>query len=340
MKKPTLLLLVLVFATLANAQIGELMVKHGDKGLYLDHTVAPKEGLYSIGRLYNVNAKHLAVYNKIDFNKGLNIGQVIRIPLTDTNFNQKTNKGTPVYQIVAQNDVLGKISAQNRKVPLQKLREWNKLPNDNIQLDSKLIVGFLNSKDMAAYMAKNPPVKKVEEKPVVKAETPPPPAQVIQVATGEPVRENAKAVEEVKEVKKPVQDPVKSQPVASTNPAPVFTAETKTTGGSAEEGYFRSSFEQQIKLAPIAKNETVTSGVFKTSSGWQDGKYYLLIDNVPTGTIVKITHPETGRVVYAKVLGEMNGIRQNQGLGIRMSHAAASALGVLDVEKFIVKLNY
>ena len=36
----------------------------------------------------------------------------------------------------------------------------------------------------------------------------------------------------------------------------------------------------------------------------------------------------------------MNGIRQNQGLNIRISNAASTALGVSDAEKFIVKLNY
>ena len=78
---------------------GELLIKKGSKGLYLDHNVAPKEGLYSIGRLYNVHPKFIAAYNRIDLNKGLNIGQVIHIPLTDTNFTQKTNKGIPVYYV-------------------------------------------------------------------------------------------------------------------------------------------------------------------------------------------------------------------------------------------------
>ena len=74
----------------------ELMVKKGSKGLYLEHSVAPKEGLYAIGRLYNVHPKYIAAYNQIDLNKGLEIGQVIHIPLTDTNFTQKSKKGNPL----------------------------------------------------------------------------------------------------------------------------------------------------------------------------------------------------------------------------------------------------
>src|SRR5882672_3643726 len=46
----------------------------------ITHTVGPKESLSSIGRLYNINGRELANYNKIDYNKGLTIGQVLKIP--------------------------------------------------------------------------------------------------------------------------------------------------------------------------------------------------------------------------------------------------------------------
>lgn len=56
--------------------------------------------------------------------------------------------------------------------------------------------------------------------------------------------------------------------------------------------------------------------------------------------IVQLTNPDNNKSIYAKVLGEMNGIRQNQGLGIRISNAGAAALGVNDMEKFILKIAY
>jgi hypothetical protein len=108
----------------------------------------------------------------------------------------------------------------------------------------------------------------------------------------------------------------------------------------AELGYFKSSFEQQVKINPAIKNETVTSGIFKTISGWQDTKYYLLMDGVQPGTIIRIINPDNNKMVYAKVLGEMSGIRQNEGLNIRISNAAASALQIQEPDKFIVKVNY
>ena len=77
----------------------DLVIKSGSKGLYLEHKVAAKEGLFPIGRMYNVHPRHIANFNGIDFNKGLAIGQKINIPLTDTNFKQDVNKGVPVYYI-------------------------------------------------------------------------------------------------------------------------------------------------------------------------------------------------------------------------------------------------
>jgi hypothetical protein len=66
----------------------------------------------------------------------------------------------------------------------------------------------------------------------------------------------------------------------------------------------------------------------------------MLIDDIPSGTVIRIINPDNNKAIYAKVLGEMNGIRQNQGLNIRISNTAASTLGIADTEKFIVKINY
>ena len=72
----------------------------------------------------------------------------------------------------------------------------------------------------------------------------------------------------------------------------------------------------------------------------KDAKYYALIDGVEPGTIIIVTNPANDKLVYAKVLGEMKGIRQNQGLDLRISNAAASALEIPETDKFIVQVNY
>jgi hypothetical protein len=366
-------LLLLSFSTIVllnhvNAQVNDLVLKKNAKGFYVEHTVAPKEGLYSVGRLYNVNPKFIALFNGIDLNRGLNIGQVIQIPLTDTNFSQKTNKGVPVYHVSQADENLMKVSNAANKVLLKDLRAWNKLTNDNIAAGSKLIVGFLQSKEMKVAAAKsnvNPPatpskpevattVKKdqpVDTKPIAKPATPDN-GQVKNTAIANDkmvTKTNNAPVTESKDIEKVEQQPDASQlakdksplnekPVEIGKTEPAFAKDVAAVNG--EQGYFKKSFDQQVKAIPLSKSSTVTSGIFKTASGWQDGKFYLLIDGVPTGTIIKIVNPDNNKAVYAKVLGQMNGIRQNQGLDIRMSNAAASNLGIGDTDKFVVKLSY
>jgi hypothetical protein len=334
-----LLVLFSAFVFCVNAQPGQLTIKKGSQGLYLEHTVAPKEGLYSIGRLYNAHPKFIASYNKIELT-GLNIGQVIQIPLTDTNFTQKSTSGVPVYYSAEANKSLTEISTANNKVTIQKLRDWNSVSSDNITAGKKVIVGFLMSKEMVAAVANNnlkeQPAKQ-QEKAVTKSE---PQKEVKLVTTEEkPAQKQTSAEDKALAKPEPPKGVVEKVKQESQKVEPVFAKEEMVVPGG-EQGYFKTSFEQQVKSIPVSKNETVTAGIFKTTSGWQDAKYYLLIDKLPTGTIVKIINPENSKAVYAKVLGEMNGIRQNQGLNIRISNAASTALGVSDTEKFIVKLNY
>ncbi len=326
MKKFLLFTLMIACALFVHAQV-ELMVKKDEKGLYLEHVVAAKEGLYAIGRLYNVSPKHIAAYNSIDLNKGINVDQVLKIPLSDTNFVQKGTSGTPIYYQVVAGDGLFKVSNEHNKVPAKNLRDWNNLANDNIQADSKLVIGFLNSKEMTAQRANN-----LARKTEVAATRPP---QTTAPVETKPAVTNS---EPVVAAKKETTTEKKNDAPAQT--VPVVVKEEVKPIAVQETGFFKIYFDQQVKAKPASKNATVTSGIFKTMSGWQDAKYYMLIDNVSPGTIVKVINPGNNRAVYAKVLGEMNGIRQNQGLDIRISNAAASALQINEDDKFVVKVNY
>lgn len=315
MKKMIFLGLFLAVNMLVFSQDNRLVVKKGSNGLYLEHTVAAKEGLYSIGRLYNVHPRHLAAYNNWDLSKGLGIGQLIQVPLTDTNFNQQAKRGTPVYYVTGQGEGLFRVSQLSKKLTADKLRQWNGLKSDNIAAGQYLIIGYLISDEWAKYkpevVANQPEVKE----PVKPAEP--------EITQEKPVVETPKTV---------VTEPVNAEP------KPVQSTSQK----SGTEGYFKAFFDQQTKLQPLSKQQTANASIFKTLSGWQDGKFYLLMDNVLPGTIVKLSNPENGKVVYAKVLGEMAGIKLNQGLDIRISNAAASVLEIpeANTEKFIVQIEW
>lgn len=319
---------ILLFACICSpvllAQKGELVAKSSDKGLYLEHKVVAKETYYSIGRLYNLHPRSIATFNKLEMNKGLNIDQKIRIPLLDTNFTQSGNSGTPVYYKVGENEGLMTVSKKNNNVLLSNLRAWNNLSGDMLKKDAKLIIGFLMSKELKSVTITPSvaPDDMADQKKVL-------PEPVMAVSEDISKKEEKKIAEEEKKAEEKEQ---------KKDPPPVVKEIRKPQ--TEGQGYFKNHFEQQVRTSPATKDETVTAGIFKTTSGWEDAKYYLLMDKVQPGTIVKVINPSTNKAVYAKVLGEMAGIRQNEGYNIRISNAAASALEIAEQDKFIVKVNY
>ncbi len=275
------------------------------------HTVAAKESFTSIGRMYNVNGRELANYNKLDYDKGLSIGQVLKIPATATipppakteppvakvtAVKSTTPTGSPIYHTVGKKETLYHISTLYGKVPIADLKKWNNLTGDGVNEGTKLIVGY--SKGDAATTE---PPKPVEVKPT-------------------PVKQEPVVVETEKDLP-PVKEstPVKQQPVVR--------GDVNFNGGA-----FKNIFQGNN-----GSNETGQGGVFKSNSGWEDGKYYCLHNTAPEGSIVKIT-TTSGKSVYAKVLDVMPDIKQNAGLVILISNAAATELGVTD--KFDCTITY
>jgi hypothetical protein len=330
MKKLATLTFPLFLSLFVSAQ--DLEIKSGPKGLYVVHKVAPKEGLFPLGRMYNVHPRHIANFNGIDFNKGLAIGQQINIPLTDTNFKREVNTGVPIYYKPGSNESLANISVKY-KAPINSLRGWNRLNDDNVSANSKIIVGFLVTNELKDRVVTITPRVEESVSNVKKADAQKKAVET-EVKGPESKKEEPKKVEVKAKKEPPVivkEEPKKTEPVAVKQP------EALNNDGT---GYFKNNFYQQVKASPLSKEQTVTSSIFKTMSGWQDGKYYLLINGVEPGTIVKLTNPSNSKVVFAKVLYAMDKIRENQGVDVRISDAAAASLAINETDKFILKVNY
>jgi hypothetical protein len=341
MKNIALLSVIILTTTILRAQTNEtLLIKSSDKGLYVDHKTTPKENFYSMGRTFNVHPKHIALFNGLDMSKGLSLGQNVKIPLSDTNFTQKTNKGIPIYYVTGNGETLYRVSTNNKNVLMENLRKWNRLSSDKLANGTKLIVGYLTTSETQA-MAVNTPSQKTEtaakpaqeNKDVAKTEVLNKPEQKKEAAKSSEVKNDAINKPEQKKVEtiEPRDEPKKNNDVVQAK------EEVKTK--NAGQGYFKTSFDQQVKQQPAGKEQTVTSGIFKTASGWDDAKYYVLMNGADPGTIVRITNPGNNKTIYAKLLGEMSD-KQSQGLNIRISNAAANALDISETDKFIVKLNY
>jgi len=312
MKK--LILSLFLFFTISAFAQQELLIQSNDKGFYIIHSVQPKENFYSLGRLYSLSPKDIAAYNSLDMNNGLNVGQQVMIPLTSANFTQTTTANFPVYYKVGEKEGLYRVSLKNNNVLMATLRKYNNLSSDAISVGQKLIVGYIKSSENGAVVAAATPAA-TSTSPKTEPEAP---------------REEPRKSEPVVVKETPKETPVKQAPPAT----------TQTAVRDANGGYFKADFEQQSKVKSANKDETATASIFKTASGWQDTKYYALMDGVEPGTIVRVVNPSNNKAIYAKVLGGMSGIRQNAGLDVRISNAAASVLDITDTEKFVVRVNY
>jgi hypothetical protein len=107
------------------------------------------------------------------------------------------------------------------------------------------------------------------------------------------------------------------------------------TENKNKEGYYASMFSSQSKSAAIQTLEG-TASVFKSLSGWDDGKFYILTNQMPIGTIVRITTPEL-KSICAKVLNSLPDV--GGAVQYRLSDAAATILGISN-KIFKVSVTY
>ena len=314
------------------------------------HTVGPKESIFSIGRLYNVHPRELAEFNNIAFETGVKIGQVLNIPkvkkmaplpnnetpvvntveqkttpkveqkpvekveVKKTTTSAETKGSSPIYHKVEKKQTLYQISKLFPSATIDNIKKWNNLTTDGLSEGMELIVGYSNTSTKPTATQKSTPTetKPVEEtkKTVVTKNTTP-----------------EKKVESITETKTEKEE----APVVKSTPAK--SSSVKDFNG----GFFKSSFNEKNKNSDDV--ETGNAGIFKSTSGWEDGKYYCLHNTAPAGTIVKITHPVNQKTIYAKVLDVIPDLPQNKGLVLRLSNSAAEALGTTD-EQFVVSIAY
>ncbi len=288
------------------------------------HTVGPKESLFSIARQYNVHPRELAEFNHIPFEKGLTIGQVIKIPSKTTmaplpkasdvkaevngthllkdssqaqvattqpkkeQSSQNVSAGlSPIFHKVQKKETLYQISQKYKKVPIADIKSWNHLKEDGVKEGMKLIVGY---------------------------------------ATKPSIKEQVPTLDTVKSVTKTIAatNVTAATPTKKTEPAPAESKNMVVKNASAG-GFFASAFSLPTEVNAI--NETGLAGVFKSTSGWDDKKFYCLYNNATAGTIVKITNTNNQKFIYAKVLDMMPDLKQNKDFIIRISNAAAQELG-------------
>ncbi|HLX65913.1 MAG TPA: LysM peptidoglycan-binding domain-containing protein [Puia sp.] len=335
-----------------HAQSDELIARGQTGGLYLEHVVVAKETWYSVGRMYNVDPKALAVYNHLTFSHSLGIGETLKVPLTAVNFSQDGKKLAreslvPVFHIVQEKEWLYRISVNHNKVPIPVLEKWNQVTGDQVHAGLHLIVGYLKvSTALSALSKLSVPAAGSSSAGFTAADATAkaPAGGRVAKAVMPPASEKAKVVEMADKsdtetvvaapVSVPVAAPAAAQPPRVSSPAPAAqVSSVSLPAPHFKGGKFKADFTDG------GNSVAGQAGIFKSTSGSQDGKYYALINNVAVGTIVKITDQATGKSVYAKVLGQLPEMKESAGLMVRLSNAAAAELGEGE-GRFNVGVNY
>ena len=297
------------------AQQNKFEVKGAAPDIYVEHIVAPKENFYSVGRMFNVNPKELASFNHLHFASGLNISQVIKIPLDKNNFTQEKDAAAnvaliPLYHTVVPGETLYRLGVNYNKVSLASLKKWNHLASDELSVGNQMIIGFLKVDKTQSSLAKENSMASLQKIPEAQVEK----KTEIQNSSivSSPSPEKAKPVEE-----KPITTAIQTSNsnTSATNNTPDFT-----------KGYFKNLYIEQTTNKSLI-DKSGSGSFFKSTSGWQDAKYYCFCNNTAAGTVLKITNNANGKSVYAKVLDAIPDISQNEGLLIVVSNAAAEALG-------------
>jgi LysM repeat protein len=365
-----LMLVSFFFVKFAQSQSNELIIQGETGKLYLEHTVVAKENWYSIGRLYNVSPKEIAPFNHLTMGQTLTIGQTLEIPLTAVNFSQDGRKTpaetlVPLVHVIQEKEWMYRISVNHNKVPIPALEKWNNISKDQVHAGLHLIVGYLKVKTALSAFASGGAgsAVAVATSPAGAAS----PAGARTVIVGAPgikrhttdtattpahlsASGTTTAPSEEATTAPPVTAPTATAHVdaVTTTPAPVTPAVTSSVATAAAPsaattpappaphfngGAFRSDF------GGTGKTAGGQAGIFKSTSGWQDGKYYALMNSVAVGTIVKVSDATTGKTVYAKILGQLPDMKESANLAIRLSNAAAAEMGESD-GRFNVEVSY
>lgn len=303
-----------------NAQ-NVVQAKVVDGKAFIGHTVASGETLYGIARSYGISPKDLANFNGLNAQKGLGKNAVLKIPITPTTISAKqcSNCNTIKYA-VQQHEGLYRIGVNFGNIGTQNLTKLNNLTSDNLATGQELIVGYMKSTGNEVSM--------VDDSKAVETTSP--------IITEQPVA----AAKETTVVKQPLvkNNPVKETPIqhkqetVTTPQVAIVSTEKKQDliPANREENATIASadgaFGQQF-INKFGQTKSGTAGIFKSISGWQDKKYYALINSVDAGTILRITNATTGKAIYAKVLGAMPYVKNSDAMLLRISDAAAVALG-------------
>ena len=293
------------------------------------HVVKPSETLFSISRKYEVSVNDLKKWNKLKTND-ISIGQKLIIkesgngrvnevnnPEEDTRY-----EGIKVIHTVKKGQTIFSIARKYNTAP-GKIKQWNRLRNNNIDVGQDLIVGYVNkSTDEAKHDSFEPDTdKKESESPAQKEE----------------VKEK-----EIVSVREKNENKELLTVNASDNKKPVFKPDPEIKTYEINDNEYdknKLSLRERIKEKQDVK-KVLENGIAQVIMGSEDTKKYLALHkSAPIGTIMQVKNEMNNLSVFVKVIGRLPDTDENKNILIRITREAYDRLGAID-EKFRVEVSY
>ena len=319
---------------------------------YSTYVIKPGETLSAIAKMKGTTVGDIMRLNKMNTQSILKVGETIKIPAKGVKVPasnaaavETTNEVVPAETVsvkkvetvnatkhtVQKGESLYHLS-KKYKVSLDELKKWNNLKTDAIKIGQVLNV----SNPVLAVAA----IEAAPEQPSAAAPKADKPLVKTVVKTPVIAKDTIKIMADHKDASKPIiiKEEKLSTTVTDTKPVETLTAQPAITANISPDGYFAPLFGQDVEGRSL-QTSTGAAMTFKTTSGWVDKKYYILMNNIPPGSIVKITSSEN-KTVYAKVLWSLGDMKENEGLNYRISNATASALGITDAKFNLTVIFY
>lgn len=287
------------------------------------HVIKEGETLSQLAKKYGTTVGDIMRLNKMTSDSKLSVNEEVKIPVGD----QAVTTSVPSTHVVEKGETLYQLS-RKFGLTVNQIRDWNNITGNNIQVGQTLRLTAPSVGDQAAVTASVPSSSTESSTPVA---TPPVTTPTTDTPQNDqninPATTNATGTDTVADT---------DAAGAKQRDQSVFDPNTSgTDAGSSAEGAFATAYKSQANGTELITKGS--AGEFKSASGWKDGKYFILMNEVAPGTLVKVQ--TKGKTIYAKVLWNLGNVKENAGLSYRISDAAASSLG-LSGEPFDIIVSY
>jgi LysM repeat protein len=276
------------------------------------HTVAPKETLYSISKLYGITTDEIKQWNNLTDNN-LTVGQEIVVKKSGTktasqsaNANKTNSSNKGGLHTVAEKETMFSIARQYG-ITVDQLKQWNNLTSNELKIGQVLVVS-------------NTTQNKGLQKSTAGA--------------------NASLEKEIKKEEGKVQNQVtKSEEVKKTTTV-LADAKKETPNSGVNKEAVREQPNIRISESVTNGDEILESGIAELIEGTEGNRKYLALHRTaPVGTILKVRNEMNNREVFVRVMGKLQDTALTDKCIIRISKSAYDRLGAID-PKFRVEVTY